>query len=69
MDNGMEDEAPLSMDPALQQDMIEYVADLKELLAAGELTQEEFTTWVLRKMDGYALESKLAAEGLEGGAE
>lgn len=73
MDDGMEDAVPLSMDPALQQDMIEYVADLKELLAAGELTQEEFTTWVLRKMDGYELEMKLSgfqgAEGLEGGAE
>jgi hypothetical protein len=50
---------PLSLDPSLQQGMIEYVSDLRELLAAQLITQDEFTQWVLRKAGGAVLEEQL----------
>ena len=50
---------PLSLDPSLQQGMIEYVSDLRELLAAQLISQDEFTQWVLRKAGGAVLEEQL----------
>eukprot|EP01043_Picozoa_sp_COSAG02_P046025 COSAG02_NODE_4269_length_5565_cov_34.802964_2_plen_1281_part_00 len=50
---------PLSLDSSLQQGMIEYVSDLRELLAAQLITQDEFTQWVLRKAGGAMLEEQL----------
>ena len=80
-----------SLPAEAQKDMIEYVRDLRELLAGGMLTgaarhpsrarrplwralavfgcrvflsvgcaraEDEFTTWVSRKMDGYELDAK-----------
>jgi len=49
----------LSLDPSLQQGMIEYVADLRDLLGAQLITQDEFTQWVLRKAGGAVLEQQL----------
>lgn len=56
--DGVQDPS-LSLDPSLQQGMIEYVADLRDLLGAQLITQDEFTQWVLRKAGGAVLEQQL----------
>ena len=58
---------PSTLDPSLQQGMMEYVADLRELLEASLITQDEFTQWVLRKADGLVLEEHLRKSAVEEG--
>lgn len=56
--DGLKDGAQ-SLDPLLQQGMIEYVAELREFLDAQLITEEEFTQWVLRKAGAAVLKEQL----------